>query len=105
IGLQPVIINPGPNASDFYSFWAFDYTSVGINEVYYDVDDNPYWHTIEDKADKINEAYFLKCAQLALVTLLETANDTSLVVSVKDRRVKNEVFVYPNPFEKEIFLK
>lgn len=106
IGLQTKVVNPGPNSSDFASFWNNGYTAIGINEIYYDEDNNPYWHTLEDKLNKFNFPYFQKTTQLAFVTLMEMAADTNNVVPVKNHIVKqDQILVYPQPFDQEFYLK
>lgn len=100
IGLNLQVINPGPNASDFASFWSGGYSAIGINEVYYGADANPYWHTVGDTLGNFNIDYFVKCTKLALATIAEIASDTSgNIVSVRNYQAQNSgVLVYPNPF-------
>lgn len=106
IGLQPKIVNMLSNSSDFASFWNNGFTAIGINEIYYDADNNPYWHTIEDKLDKFNLNFFHSTTKLAFATLMELAMDSNSVVSVKNHVAKNDqILLYPQPFEQEIYLK
>lgn len=105
IGLQTQVINPGPNSSDFASFWTRGYTAVGINEVYYGEDNNPYWHTTADSLGHFNLDYFLKCTRLALATVGEIATNASQVVSVRNHWNNHpEIVVYPNPFVSHIYF-
>ncbi len=106
IGLVPKVINPGPGSTDFATFWNGGHTAMGINEVYYDVDNYPYYHTTADSLGQFNLEYFLKCTKLALATVAELATETSISLNAKDYFVQSrEMVVYPNPAKDVFYLR
>lgn len=106
IGLVPKVINPGPSSTDFAPFWNGGHTAIGINEVYYDVDNYPYYHTTADSLGQFNLEYFLKCTKLALATVAELATETSIILNAKDYYVQSRDFIiYPNPTGDVFYLK
>lgn len=107
IGLNLQVINPGPNSSDFASFWSGGYSAIGINEVYYGADANPYWHSVGDTLGNFNIDYFFRCTKLALGIIAEIAGDRSgSVVGVRDYQAQNNgVLVYPNPFSSVFYVQ
>lgn len=101
VGLHTQIINPGENSTDHRSFWDKDVTAVGLTEDYA-AGFNPCWHQVCDTVGLLNASYFQRIAQLAMVTLCETAQG-NIPNHVSDQKeITHRIF--PNPFLDRIHI-
>jgi hypothetical protein len=101
IGLNPVVIRPGSNASDQYFFWLNNYDAVMLIEGYTTNDFNPYYHSKMDSYDKFNRTYFLKASKLAIATVAKLSEVKNITSSIpKDKLLPGSYVLhqnYPNP--------
>ncbi len=62
------VAEPPTGDSDQASFWFKGYDAIHLFSYNFD-DENPYYHTINDRVQYFNLAYYLKMTKLALGTL------------------------------------
>lgn len=94
IGLDLNLINPGATYSDHASFWNHGFGAVLIIEDW-QFDANPHYHTITDKVQYFNAAYFHRMAKLSI------GSTATLAVPYTLNTNENEAFenlvLFPNP--------
>ena len=99
LGTNPIIYNPGINASDHSSFWSYNYSAILLIEDYSAGDFNPYYHSTNDRIGIFNLNYFHSLSKLAVGGIAYLAH--SYITGVKDRENINRVVSlkqnYPNP--------
>jgi hypothetical protein len=100
ISLNPIIYNPGTTASDHASFWKNNYSAIMIIEAYYGGDFNTYYHSSNNRINKLNLAYFHKLSKLSVAGIIYFA--FSKLTNIKDAdKLSPEIYLmqnYPNPF-------
>lgn len=97
----PSVYYPGTYNSDHAAFWGQGYTAILLIEAYWGGDFNAYYHSVDDKVDKLDTEFFHKCAKLGLGTLasLVGLNDAVTVVESKSPNLDFGLLEnYPNPF-------
>ena len=99
IGLTPIVYSPGTIRSDHYSFWKANVNAVLVIEGLYDGDFNIYYHSTEDRIDKFNLDYYLKCSKLAITTLGKLSNVYSKSINTPKEKIFWLEQNYPNPFK------
>jgi Zn-dependent M28 family amino/carboxypeptidase len=68
LNLEPEIIPNGTNLSDHASFWTYDYPAILAIEDFSDF--NPYYHSIHDKLENLDDrAYFVDMVKASLATM------------------------------------
>jgi hypothetical protein len=76
LSLDPFIVNPSdPNTanSDHCSFWEKGYGALCVSQLFFNGDDDPYYHTSNDRISNFNLNYFTKLTQLVTGTLATLA--------------------------------
>jgi len=102
ISLTPLVQNPGTTASDHSSFWNRGYTAIVYSQAFFSGDENPYYHTSNDRIIYFNLGYFYSMSKLAVSTISYLALN-NMVVGIANRedlvasgfRLEQN---YPNPF-------
>lgn len=100
IGLQPVLERPGTMASDHASFIRGGYPAVLFIEAYYNDDFNPWYHSHNDRIDKLNLTYFHKMSKFAFASLANFVMPNNITNNEPQTLYTDYVLEhnYPNPF-------
>lgn len=69
LALNPLVVD-FRLSSDNISFWEKGYSAIAISE-HFGVDSNADYHTIYDRIENFNMAYFHNCARMAIATLAD----------------------------------
>jgi hypothetical protein len=98
LNLPIAVNNPGATYSDHASFWNEGYGAVLIIEDF-DNDGNPYYHTVNDLVQYIDQLYFRGLARLGIgsVGVLAVPLDGQTGVRPTAQQEADVLFVYPNP--------
>ncbi len=91
IGLNPVIINPGTQDSDNFSFSRRNVTAMAITEDY-GPDFNPHWHKLSDSLENCNIDYFFKTTKLAISSICHLAANNESVGIKNNSLIKQSSF-------------
>lgn len=102
IGLVPVkTIDGNSSGSDHWYFWQRGYKAFfGIED-----DFNPYYHTINDRYNKINQPYFTKAVKTSLATFLswgmglKTLLNHGQILSSSDTSARTASLEFSLPFK------
>ncbi len=76
LALTTTIVSPGATASDHAPFWNRGDAAVLLIEEYWGGDFNPYYHSQQDRVDKIDPEFFHHAAALAIATTARFAGLT-----------------------------
>lgn len=95
LNLSPFIFEEGTNRSDHAAFWLYGFPAIMFGEAFLSGDENPAYHTVNDRIDLIDLSYFHDLAQLGASTVAR------LAVPVEGTNVNSisdiELSLYPNP--------
>lgn len=96
--LQTTIKNPGTDRSDHGSFWTQGYSAICFGEAFFSGDDNPSYHTANDRLKLFNLPYYFELSRLslaAIATFAEPYDATGINTVDEQHRIKLDT--YPNP--------
>ncbi len=97
LGLRVRISTSMPSWSDMYSFWINGFEAICNIEN----DNNPYYHTVNDRINTLDTIYYCKVVKCMVATLLELAEPDTAFQDVGEENqlsLSSSVFsVKPNP--------
>ncbi|MFC0603093.1 M28 family peptidase [Winogradskyella pulchriflava] len=80
--LNPIIVNPGTDASDHARFWNEGYSAVLVGESWETNDRTPDYHTADDRVDDLDFQYMTEITKLVLTYMATKADLVDLDNSV-----------------------
>ncbi|WP_296311144.1 M28 family peptidase [Winogradskyella sp. UBA3174] len=91
--LNPIVVNPGTNASDHARFWNQGYSAVLVGESWETNDQTPDYHTSNDRAEDIDFQYMTEITKLVtayMVTKAGLVNLDNMVSVTATQLIANE---------------
>jgi hypothetical protein len=98
LSLIPNVINPGTTYSDHSSFWNQNYGAVVFGESFFGGDNNPSYHTSNDRINLFNLPYFTELTKLSVGMLASLAVPSAMtLVNENNDDLISAINIYPNP--------
>lgn len=95
LNLVPIIINPGSDRGDHYSFWKQGFfNAINIGEQIFTDDPNPAYHTENDRIGIFNIPYFIEISKLTIGLMATLAQPVASAISGENQM---KATIYPNP--------
>jgi hypothetical protein len=103
--LIPQVINPGTPGSDHSSFWNNNYGAIVYSQSFYGGDNNPSYHTKDDRLNLFNLNYFEELSKLAvgITSAVAIPNIGTSVGNIKYNPM-TVINIYPNPTTSQFYL-
>jgi hypothetical protein len=96
--LKTNVINPGTDRSDHGSFWTQGYSAICFGEAFFSGDDNPSYHTSNDRLKLFNLPYYFELSRLSLAAIATFAEPYDVTgINTVDEQHKIKLDTYPNP--------
>jgi hypothetical protein len=90
--------NPGTDRSDHGSFWTQGYSAICFGEAFFSGDDNPSYHSANDRLKLFNLPYYYELSRLSLAAIATFAEPFDATgINTLDEQQKITVDTYPNP--------
>ena len=102
LNIAPKVVQPGTLDSDHSSFWNYGYPGVLLGESWETNDQNPKYHTAQDRISLFNLPYYHEIAKLAIAYIGQTAEPVSGVSTGK--YIAEDVTTYFNPVTSNLLV-
>tara|TARA_B110000211_G_scaffold177961_1_gene201186 strand:+ start:260 stop:1408 length:1149 start_codon:yes stop_codon:yes gene_type:complete len=103
LNISPAIVQPGTPDSDHSAFWTYQYPAVLLGESWSTSDQNPKYHSSQDRISLFNLPYYHEVAKLAVGFIGESAVPLKSVSA--GNLLKEELLAFINPHTNELIVE